>query len=606
MKEKISSLLKKEFNIPVPGFLRSEKLKFFLQDFPKKEEVVLATKTFSKREKMFFWIFAVLFVGTGMSLLWNINQDLLIERPIKGGEIIEGVADMPRFINPLLATGMADGDLTALVYSGLLRPTHDGKYINDLAESYEISANGLEYTFKIRDNAFWHDGKPVTAEDVIFTIQKAKDVVLRSPKRASWEGVAVEALSEKEVKMTLKQPYQAFLENVTMGILPKHKWNNIESDKFALSHLNMRAIGSGPYKIKTISKRATDDMPQYIELIPFKDFVLGEPKIKKITIRFYQNQDELYGAYKKGTITSMSSPSPKMIEEIKNKKTNIIETSLPRIYAVFFNQAESTMLADKEVRRALNLAINKQSIIDDVLLGYGTIIDGPIPPDSLGFIEPELDSMNTTSEARIEKAREILAKAKWILNKDTGYLEKVISKKETKILEVSISTTDFTELKKASEMVKADWEKLGVKVNLRIYEKGDLDRNVIEPRKYEALFFGAILGRNIDLFPFWHSSQKKMPGVNVAMYSNSKVDKMLESLKAEKNYDKKVKLLKDFQTEIEKDIPASFIYSPNFIYLLSKEVKNVNIIPPVTASDRFLNVHEWYINTEKVWKIFAR
>ncbi|HRY62345.1 MAG TPA: ABC transporter substrate-binding protein [Candidatus Paceibacterota bacterium] len=604
MKEKISILLKKEFNIPIPGFLRHEKLKFIFQDLPKKDELLVATKTFSKKERLFFWTFAFLFCSTGAFLLWDINKDLMIERPVKGGEIVEGVADMPRFINPLLATGMADADITSLVYSGLLRPGPNGEYINDLAESYTVSKDGLVYNFKIRENATWHDGKPVTADDVLFTIQKAKDVVLRSPKRASWEGVTALVISEKEIQMTLKQPFQSFLENATMGILPKHKWNNIDSDKFALSYLNMRAIGSGPYKVKTISKRTTDDMPEYIELIPFREFALGEPKISKITIHFYQNQEELYTAYKKGTVTSMSSPSPKFVEELKNSKTNIIQSSLPRIYAIFFNPNESKLLADKEVRRALDMAIDKKGIIDNVLLGYGTIIKGPIPPDSLGFTETNNAEASTTPATKIAEAQKILAKLGWKKNEKTGILEKKISKKETQVFEVSISTTDFTELKTAAGMVKADWEKLGAKVNLQIFEKGDLDRNVIEPRKYDSLFFGEIVGRDLDLFSFWHSSQKKNPGVNVSMYSNTKVDKILESLKAERDNAKKIKLLKNFQTEIDKDIPASFIYSPNFIYLLPKEVKNVNILPPVIASDRFLNVYEWYINTEKIWKIF--
>lgn len=606
MKEKISTLLKKEFNIPVPGFLKNKKMEFIFQDLPKRDEIVIATKTFSKKEKLFFYMFVSLFFITGAIMLWDINQDLMIERPIKGGEIIEGVADMPRFINPILSTGIADGDITSLVYSGLLKPTKEGQYINDLAESYSVSPDGLEYTFTIKEDANWQDGQPVTAEDVLFTIQTAQNVIIRSPRRASWEGVTPEVISDKVIKMTLKQPFQSFLEKVTMGILPKHKWNNIDADKFALSYLNMRAIGSGPYKIKNISKRTTDDMPEYIELVPFSGYVLGEPKISKITIRFYQSQDELYNAYKSGAVTSMSAPSPAIVEQIKNNATSIIQTSLPRIYAIFFNPSESKLLADKNVRKALDMAIDKKSIIDSVLLGYGTIIDSPIPPDSLGFVKIDKEPASTTPETKIADAEKILSKLGWKKNETTGFLEKQISKKETQVFEISISTTNFTELKKASEMVKADWERLGAKVNLQIYEKGDLDRNIIEPRKYDSLFFGEIVGRELDLFSFWHSSQKKNPGVNVAMYSNTKVDKILESLKAERDTDKKIKLLKDFQTEIEKDIPASFIYSPNFIYLLPKEVKNVNIIPPVTTSDRFLNVHEWYINTEKVWKIFTR
>lgn len=605
MKEKIKFFLKKEFHIPIPKFLKESRFNSIFEDFPKMSELKVAIKTFSSKEKILFFIISGIFIVTSTYILWDINQSFMIERPIKGGEMVEGIADIPRFINPLLATGEADRDMSQLVYSGLLRAGDNGKYLNDLAENYNVDEKGLTYTFTIKESATWHDGKPVTADDVLFSVQKAKDPILRSPKRASWEGVTATKIDSKTVQFILKQPYQSFLENLTMGIIPKHKWDNIDSDNFVHSELNRKgAVGSGPYKIKTFYKNLSTGDPEYIELIPFKKFVLGEPKISKLIIRFYPNQEKLFEAYQNGNITSINAISPEFIEEIENNNNIILKSNLPRILAVFFNQTESKVLANKNVRIALDKAIDKKNIIDKVLFGYGSLIDSPVPPGTFLVRENNINLKASTTEDITEEAKKILSKDGWKLNEKSGLLEKKISKTETQKLEISLSTIDFSELKKAAELIKADWEKIGVRVDLKIFEKGDLDRNVIEPRKYDALFFGEIVGRDLDLFSFWHSSQKKNPGVNVSLYSNTKVDKILETLKAEKNDSKKNVLIQDFKKEIEKDVPASFIYSPSFVYVVPREIKNVHIIPPITSSDRFLNIHEWYIKTEKVWKIF--
>lgn len=603
MKEKINSLLKKEFHLPIPESVKSSRAKFILQDLPKKDEIKTATKTFSSKEKFFFFIFASVFTISSAVILYDVNESFMIEKPVKGGELTEGIADVPRFINPILATGEADRDLSVLVYSGLLRATENGKYINDLAEKYDVSKDGLTYTFTIRENATWQDGVPVTADDIVFTIDKAKDPTLRSPKRALWEGVTVEPVGDKEIIFTLKQPYQSFLENTTMGILPKHKWKNIESNVFVHSELNMKAIGSGPYMIKSISRQLTSGTPEYIELIPFKNFALGEPKISKITLRFYPNQEKLVEAYQAGEIESANAISPAAADELKDSSGKIIESNLPRILAVFFNQTESKVLADKKVREALDMAIPKEEIVSTILHNYGDVLDGPIPPGSIGY-KPTKETGTSTPEMKIESARKLLEKSGWKIDSKDGILTKVVSKKETLKLAITLSTIDFSELKNAAEMIKDSWQKMGAQVDLKIFEKGDLDKNVIEPRKYDALFFGEIVGRDLDMFSFWHSSQRKSPGVNISLYANTKADKILETLRAERDETKKIKLLADIQTEIRNDIPASFIYSPHFIYIVPNKIKNIKIIPPTTASDRFLNIYEWYTNTEKVWKIF--
>lgn len=607
MKEKISSILKKERHLPIPEWLKQSRLAFMLHDLPKKNEAQTAVRTLGPKEKIFFWIFAVIFLISSLNIIWRINQDYMVEIPAEGGQLIEGIPDIPRFVNPLFATGEADRDLTALVYSGLLR-ARDGNYIPDLAEKLpEISDDGLKYTFKIRENAVWHDGVPVTAEDIKFTIDKARDPVLKSPKRPNWEGVNIEVVDGKTISFTLKQPYSLFLENATMGILPKHKWGNIDSGVLMFSELNIKGVGTGPYKIKKFYRNSGNGIPEYAEFVPFSDFTLGKPKISKIIIRFYPNQESLQNAFNNGDIQGMNSISPLSAENIKKQGGRIEEESLPRVLGVFYNQNQSKILADFSVRKALDRSIDRKRIVDTVLLGYGTVIKQPIPPELIKIGNKESDNGSASSTENINAAKEILSKNEWKLNEKTGRLEKK-TKKETLALELSLATSNFPELKKAAEMIKEDWEKIGVKVALQVYEKGDLDRNAIDPRKYDALFFGEIIGRDIDLYPFWHSSQRKSPGVNIALYANSKADKILESLNNLRpdpaNMSKKLKLYNDFQNEVSVDIPASFVYSPHFLYTIPKDIKGMKLIPLNTSADRFLNIYEWYIDTEKIWKVF--
>jgi len=192
----------------------------------------IAMRSFSRNERMVFAFLGTTMVLSALLIVWNMNRSFLVEVPAHGGMFTEGAIRSPGFINPLFSTSEraleVDRDLTALIYSGLLRATPNGKLILDLADYYEISPDGLTYTFTLKDNVYWHDGEPITADDIVFTIIKAQTSALKSPKRANWDGVAVEALSDRTVRFILENPYPPFLENMTMGILPKHIWESID------------------------------------------------------------------------------------------------------------------------------------------------------------------------------------------------------------------------------------------------------------------------------------------------------------------------------------------------------------------------------------------
>jgi len=201
-----------------------------------------------------------------------------------------------------------------------------------------------------------------------------------------------------------------------------------------------------------------------------------------------------------------------------------------------------------------------------------------------------------------------LAKAGWKKGED-GFLEKTKTEKKKKVttkLEFAISTGNAPELAKTAELVKQDLSEVGIKVDIKTFEIGNLNQSVIRPRKYDALLFGQIINHESDLFAFWHSSQRKDPGLNVAMYTNAKVDKILEDAFATIDEQSRIKKYAQFEDEIKKDMPAVFLYSPNFIYVVSKNLKGVNIENIISTGDRFLNAYSWYIQTENIWRIFTK
>lgn len=564
-------------------------------------------ETFGTTERMVFIVAILIAMGSALMVIGNISEYFMVEIPTLGGTLQEGIVGIPRFINPLLASSDADRDMTELVYSGLLRVDENGNLIPDLASKYEISENGLEYTVTLKEGIYFHDGTPITADDIVFTVQKAQDSIIKSPKRATWEDVKIEKISDNQVKFVLKNQYAPFLVNLTMGILPKHIWKSIDSEQFPFSQFNIEPIGSGPYKVSNI-KRNSGGLLVYYELEPFNRFALGKPHIEKIIVRFYSNEKNMTEAYNRGDISDMNSISPFTAENIKSK-TNIVETPLPRVYAVFFNQNQNQVLANKEVRQALDIATDRERIISEILSGYGQPIYGPIPPglaNGLGEITRE---EATSTEARIAEAKAILTKAGWKLNSD-GVMEKKnlkSPKKAPQVLSFTISTNNISsDLLNTAKLLKEMWEKIGAKVEIKVYEGSDLYQASIRPRKFDALLFGEVINRDLDFFAYWHSSQRNDPGYNVAMYTNSTVDKLLDDARKTQNFETRVEKYKKFETEIVKDIPAIFLYSPDFIYVLPKEVKGVTVSHVTTSAERFSQIYKWFIETDKVWGIFAK
>ncbi len=580
-KEKIKALLKKEWHIPYEA------------------KITRVIKAFSLTEKTIFFIFTAIFIISSLSLLYQVNKYFLVEVPEYGGTLTEGILGSPRFINPILASSDIDKDLSSLIYSGLLKINSNGELIPDLAESYTISNDSLVYTVKLKDELYFHDGTRLTADDVVFTIEKAQDSALKSPRETNWSGVKAEKIDDRTVSFTLKQPYSPFIQNLTLGILPKHIWKNASVEEFPFSQFNINPIGTGPYRINSITY-SSSGLPSEYHLISFNKYSLGKPYITNIIIKSFQKDKDITDAIKNGDIESVHSVSPKVLSDLKISKDSVILSPLPRIFGVFFNQNVAQVFLNKEVRTALDMATDKKMIIDTILGGYGRIINGPVP------LSNNSNDLTATSseETEIQNAKKLLEKNGWKLN-ENGTYEKT-DKKITTSLSFSISTGDAPELKDTAYLLQKQWQKIGAKVEVKIFEIGDLNQNIIKPRKYDSLLFGEIIGRDTDLYPFWHSSQRNSPGLNIALYTNLKADKILDNFRKTTDPKEQEKLLGDFNKEIENDVPAVFTYSPDFIYIIPNKVKNVNLGIITLPADRFSSISKWYIETNNVWAIFVK
>jgi peptide/nickel transport system substrate-binding protein len=579
-----------------------------------------AIASFSKTQFTVFIISLAVATFAVLFMLIQINNTFIVEVPSEGGTITEGIIGAPTLINPVLALSDADKDLTAIVYSGLMRKGENGILIPDLADAYDVSANGLIYTFSIKKSATFQDGTPVTASDVLFTINKIQDPLIKSPRKTGWDGIVVTKKDNMTIVFTLSKPYISFMNNTTIGILPEHVWKNVTTAEFGLSTLNIKAIGSGPYKIVSVSKNS-DGIPQKYQLTRSPLFSLGEPHVKNFTIVSYANEKELINALVSHNIDQAGGVSAENAKLLTDNGYRISASTLPRIFGMFWNSVNNKVLADHTVISALDMALDRQAIIDQVLAGYGTIIHTPIPSTIL----PE---SGIYTNGTIDQANLLLDKAGWTMGTDgirsrggmTTVIQKITNKKTKKVttksvtvpskqpstrLEFSLTTGDTPELKQSSQLIKQQLARIGVLVDVKIYETGPLNQ-LIRTRRYEALFFGQVINNESDLFAFWHSSQKADPGLNVAMYSNPSVDTLLLSAQKTLSPDVRMNKYKDFITAFNKDTPALLIYSPKYLYATSKDLDHILIGNVSVPSDRFSLIYTWYASKDRVWKIFTK
>jgi ABC-type transport system substrate-binding protein len=630
-------------------------------------------------EKFLFFTFAFLFFSSLSFLLTNLYLNCTEIQPKEGGKLVLGEVGSPTFLNPIYSISSdVDDSIVELLFSGLMK-YEKGKIVPDLIENYQILEEGKVFEFTLKDNIFWSDGKEITSDDVIFTLKTIQNPEVKSPLRTIWLGVEVEKISEKSFKFKLKNPSAIFLENCTLKIIPKHVWEKIPPSNFPLSYYNLEPVNSGPFLLKKIY-RANDGKIIALDLVRNEKYFGKKPFLTEISFLFFENEGDLILAARNKKIDGF--PLIKTDNITGFRKINF---KMPRYFAVFFN-LERKLFSEKEVRKALNVATDKEEIFKKIILGQGEIVQSPILPEIYGFKKNEKNFLFDLEEAKeilksdgfedldgdgirekiivktpsfqfkndlkigsqgkeVEELQKCLAKDPEIYQGEiTGYFgpktkEAVIKfqekykkdilepfglesgngivkektreklneicfeRKEEKIsLKFSLTTANQPILNETAEILKEQWKKLGADVEIKKIEIGELKREIIPKKDYDALLFGEVLGQILDPFPFWHSSQKGENGLNLSNYENKEADKLLEEARENLDETKRKEILEKFQEILIEDCPAIFLYNPDYLYFVSEKVKGLEGDLIFTPSKKFGDIVNWYIKEKRILK----
>lgn len=508
----------------------------------------------------------------------------------------EGMIGTVRFINPILANTRVDQDLSALVYQGILRVDTTGELIYDLARSIEMSDDGTEYLIHLRQDAQFHDGRPVTARDVIFTYQLAQEPDLVSPHRGNWSNITIEQIDTFSVRLTLNEPYYHFQENLTLGILPAHIWEKIPITETAFSTRNTNPIGSGPYSVAHVER----DGEGSIKAVTLDAHDSSTNPIRTIIAKLYPDQDTLHAALAADEIDSTAAFSQADLTGFDLQQYTIHKIPLPRVVALLFNQNRSPILRDSNVREALELAIDRTHILDEIKTDVGIPTAGPIPSEySMLELSATSSPHTPTSTASTTVAIAQLQAGGWEQTDDGVWVQETAE--GTIPLSLTIRTLDHPTFSTVASTVAQAWETIGIEVTVEEYGQRDLVDGIIRTRDFEILLFGMDVTRSVDLYPFWHSSQQTDPGQNIAQYANIAVDGYLQTLRTSHDDTERYRAQTEFLQTIEEERPAIFLYTPTVRMIARNDITLSLPTRVQNISDRWSTINDWHTTTEDIW-----
>lgn len=498
---------------------------------------------------------------------------------------MEGTVGKIMVLNPLYSDySDLDRDVTSLLFSGLMKfDSEKGKMVEDLAK-VSISTDETVYTFTIRDNAFFHNGDPVTAADVYYTYHD----VIQSPDfsnavlTANFQGVGITKKDAKTIEFRLTQSNSFFLTNLSVGILPSKVYKNVAVGDLLMSDVNKNPVGSGPYQVDApyiLNSRGDGK----ITLKRFQKYYGGLPKIATIVYKTYATVERMLDA--KDDLNAMPKLGSEQLAKLQGSKFTPINYMLPQYKAAFFNM-DSLIVGVKAIRLAMLKSVDKDALI--------ATVSGKTPVDT-PFME--LNQGDWVYKSDVDEAKGALY--------DAGYRysdgEKAGFRKTKKGNPMVIRLAYFDKSEKIkgdsedaiiAAFLKKSWEAIGIQVEL-IPVTSDARTDFLQKRDYDVLLAGESLGYDLDTYFFWHSSQATGDGSNLSNYKNFSADALIEDIRRHLDDSRKATRLKQLAKLVKDDIPALFLFRPQYIYATDGKFTGVNLSQASFSSDRFNNIQSW-------------
>jgi peptide/nickel transport system substrate-binding protein len=473
------------------------------------------------------------------------------------------LADAKRLI-PIFASDSASAEISGWIYNGLTKYDKNLRITGDLAESWDISPDGLQIIFNLKKGVLWHDGIEFTADDVIFTYNTVINPKIPTPYSSNFGPVkTVEKIGRYTVKVIYSEPFAPALESWGMGIIPKHILDNIYITN---EYYSRYPIGTGPYKLKEWITG------QKIVLEAFDKYFEGRPKIDKYIARVIPDTATMFLELKFGGIDFMglTPPQYKLQANTEFFDKYFQKFRYPSFgYTYLGYNLLDPMFSDKRVRQAITYAINKKDIIEGVLLGYGTPCTGPFPPESWAYNPNVKDYPYDPG-----KARELFKEAGWEEGKDN------ILEKNGKPFEFTVLVNQGNEERlKTAQIIKENLKRVGIRINIKVLEWQAMLHEFIDKKRFEAVILGWALSRDPDIYDIWHSSKTKEGEFNFISFKDTEVDKLLIEGRRTFDFEERKKIYQRIHEILAEEQPCTFLYVPDALPVLHKRFQGVKKAP---------------------------
>jgi peptide/nickel transport system substrate-binding protein len=494
-----------------------------------------------------------------------------------GDALVVGSIGDARNLVPILASDSASGDIVGALFNGLVKYDRNLNLIGDLAASWEIKEGGRVIIFHLKKGVRWHDGSSFTASDVEFTYHKLIDPDVRTPYSGDFERIkSFEILDDYTIKITYKEPFAPGLSSWGMPIMPRHL---LENEDLNQTDFSLHPIGTGPYKFKSWRRQ------EKVELIANPDYFEHRPYIDRYIYRVIPEQSTLFLELQVQGV-DLTGISP--LQYTRQTDTDFFKRYYRKFNLISFGYTylgynlNHPKFKDKRVRRALDYAVDKNEIINTVLLGLGRVCAGPFLPESWAF-NPEVKPASYNPQ----KAKELLREAGWMDSNQDGWLDK-----DGKIFEFTIITNQGNEERiKTAQIIQRRLADVGIRVKLKVLEWSVFLTEFIDKRNFEAVLLGWGLGLDPDNFDIWHSSKTREGEFNFTGYKNEEVDQLL--VKARRTFDQEERkaCYQRIHRIIYEEQPYMFLYIADSLSIVHSRFRGIKQAP---IGIRY-NLIDWWV-----------
>jgi peptide/nickel transport system substrate-binding protein len=501
--------------------------------------------------------------------------------PVAGDTLIWGSIGDASTLLPVLASDSASSDINGLVYNGLVRYDKDLRIEGDLAENWEISADDLTITFHLRRDVTWHDGAPFSAEDVLFTYQLLVDPKTPTAYAERYRQVAkAEVLDPYTFRVTYEKPLATALISWGFAVHPKHL---LEGTEITKSPLASHPVGTGPFRFVEWRRG------ERIVLEANSDYYEGCPYLRRVVYRVIPDLTTMFLELQSGGLDymeltplqyAMQTDTPAFRRRFN--KYRYPDSS----YSYLGYNLRRPIFQDKRVRQAMSYAIDKQELIDGVLLGLGQVATGPYKPGSWPH-----NTAVSHYPYDPKRAKALLAEAGWHDLSGDGILEK-----DGRPFEFTIMTNQGNDKRiKSGEIIQRRFLEVGIKVKLRVIEWAAFLKEFLEPRNFDAIIMGWSIPIDPDGYDVWHSSKTRLGELNFISYQNEEVDRLLEQGRRTLQEERRKKIYDRIQQILAEEQPYTFLYVPDVLPTVASRVHGIKPAP----SGIGYNFIRWYVPEDK-------